>query len=78
MKKEHHAHHLVPPANEDGHGPGVLALLNDQHAVLGGAEADLLHQTGGAEFLGRQLAETRNDTPSSGYGNELHRTNKHM
>ena len=67
MKK--HAHHLVAPANEDGHGPGVPALLDHQHAVLGGAEAD--HHTGHAKLLGRQLTETQSDTPSAGDGNEL-------
>lgn len=38
-------HHLVSPAHKDCHSLGVGAVLNDQHAVLGGAECQLPHNS---------------------------------
>lgn len=40
--------HLIAAANQYGHCPSVGAILDDQHAVLGGAEHDLFHSAGGA------------------------------
>lgn len=64
-------YHFVATADEDGHGPGVFALLDDQHVILGGAEGDLLHHTCRSELLRRQLAEPGHDAASCRYGNQL-------
>lgn len=64
-------YHFVATADEDGHSPGVFALLDDQHVILGGAEGDLLHHTRRSELLRRQLAEPGHDAASCCYGNQL-------
>mmetsp|Transcript_5057 Transcript_5057/g.10698 ORF Transcript_5057/g.10698 Transcript_5057/m.10698 type:complete len:277 (+) Transcript_5057:73-903(+) len=63
--------HVVAAAHEHGDGTGVAALLDDQHALLGGAERQLLHAAGGAEVLRLQLSEARADASASGDGDEL-------
>ena len=43
--------HLGAAPQEDGDCLAVGALLDDQHLVLGGAEAELPDQAGGAELV---------------------------
>jgi hypothetical protein len=48
-----------------------VALLYDQHPVLGGAEVELTHESGRAEFVGAQLLEPGHDPAASGDGDQL-------
>lgn len=38
-------YHFVASADKNGDGPGVFALLDDQHAIFCGTKGDLLYQT---------------------------------
>ena len=48
-----------------------MAVLDDQHLVLGGAEGQLLDDAGMTQFLWGQLAESGHDAASGGDGDEL-------
>ena len=63
--------HLVASSDEDGDGARVVALLNDQHAFLGGAERQLTHDARLAQLLLRQLLKARHDAPACCYGDQL-------
>uniref|UniRef100_A0A6B0VAH4 Secreted protein n=1 Tax=Ixodes ricinus TaxID=34613 RepID=A0A6B0VAH4_IXORI len=63
--------HLVAAPDEDGDGPGVWALLDDQHAVLGGAERELPHHARRAQLVRTQLAEAGHDAAARGNGDQL-------
>mmetsp|Transcript_9052 Transcript_9052/g.15310 ORF Transcript_9052/g.15310 Transcript_9052/m.15310 type:complete len:364 (+) Transcript_9052:294-1385(+) len=79
----HHAHgivqrplglvhdHLVSSADQHGHGIGEGAVLDDQHALLGGAEAYLAHRPSLAQLFRRQLLETRHNSSASGDSDQL-------
>lgn len=77
IAKENHdkscigVHHLVATADENGYGPGVFALLDDQHVILGGAKGDLLYHSSCAKLLWCQLTEPWHDAASCRYGNQL-------
>ena len=68
--------HLVATANEDGHGARILALLDDEHAILGRAERELAHLAREAELLGRQLAETWHNAAAGGDRDQLQNDHK--
>lgn len=63
--------HLVPAAYEDGHGLRVRALLDDEHALVDGAEGELADEPGAAQLLRRQLFEAGHDAPVGRYGDQL-------
>lgn len=65
------AYHLVATADENGDGPRVLALLDDQHPVLGGPEGDFLHQPCETQLLGCKLREARHYPAPRGNGDQL-------
>lgn len=67
------AYHFVASTDENGYGPGVFALLDDQHVILCGAKGDLLYHTSCAKLLWCQLTEPWHDAASCGYGNQLQR-----
>lgn len=64
-------HHLVATTDKNGDGTRVGALLDHEHVVFGRAKVELAHNTRLAELLGRELAETRHDTATSGDSDEL-------
>lgn len=64
-------YHFVATTDEDGHGPGVFALLDDQHMIFGGTEGNLLHHTCCSKLFCCQLAESGHDAASCCYGNQL-------
>eukprot|EP00050_Salpingoeca_kvevrii_P010683 m.9769 g.9769 ORF g.9769 m.9769 type:complete len:527 (-) comp3015_c0_seq2:171-1751(-) len=63
--------HLVATADEDGDSLGVLALLDDKHAVLGGAKGNLTDATSLAKLLSRKLFKAGNNAATRGDSNEL-------
>ena len=65
------AYHLVATADEDGNCLRVGALLDDQHAVLGGAERQFLDDTGKAQLVRSQFFEARDDASAGSNGNQL-------
>ena len=67
------SYHFVASTDENGHCPGVFALLDNQHVVLCCAKGDLLHQTSCAKLLRCQLTESWHDAASCSYGNQLWR-----
>lgn len=64
-------YHFVSSSDEDRHGSGVLALLNNQHSVFSGPKADFLHQPSTAQLFWGQLAESGYNTSSSSNCDEL-------
>ena len=65
-------HHFVSPSYKDGDCSGVLALLNDQHAILCSTKRQLPYDAGFTELFSGQLRETWDDSPPCCYGNELY------
>ena len=63
--------HLVAAADEYGDRARILALLDDEHVVLGGAEVDFAHDTRVAQLVSGELAEAGHDATARGYGDEL-------
>jgi len=63
--------HLVAAADEDGDGPRVLALLNDEHVVLGRAERQLPDSASAAELLGSQLTESGHNAAAGSDGDQF-------
>lgn len=49
--KEADSHHLISSSDENGHSPGVLTLLNDQHFVLSCPKGDLFYEPSKAQLL---------------------------
>lgn len=68
-------YHFISSADEDGNSSGVLALLDDKHAVFSCAEADFPDQASGAQFLWGQLTESGHDAAAGGDGNQLNQRN---
>ena len=48
-----------------------MALLDDEHAILGRAEVQLADQTGVAQLVGAQLLEPGNDSAASSDGDQF-------
>ncbi len=48
-----------------------MALLDDEHAILGRAEVQLADQTGIAQLVGAQLLEPGHDSAASSDGDQL-------
>ena len=65
------AHHLVATADEDGDGARVLALFDDEHALLRRAERQFAHDAGEAELVGTQFGEARHDATVGGDRDQL-------
>ena len=65
------ANHFVASAEEDGDGARVLALFDDEHAVLGRAERQLAHDARLSQLVGRQLREARHDSAAGRNSNQL-------
>ena len=61
-------HHLVAAAHKDGDGARVGRALNQQHAVAGGAKADLPHALGVAQLGGVELLRGRRRAGGEGAG----------
>lgn len=51
------AYHSISSPNEDGHGSGILAVFNHQHAIFGGAKAHLSYNPCGTQLLGSQITK---------------------
>ena len=64
-------YHFSSTPEEDGDSLGVVALLDDQHSVLGRSEVDLANQTGLAQLVGAQLLEPGDDAAAGGDGDQL-------
>lgn len=79
----HHAHgvvqgplrlvddHLVSSPHDAGDGGGVLAVLNDDHLLLGGPKGDLADLSTGSELVGTEFTKPRDDAGSCGKGDKL-------
>lgn len=67
------AYHFVASTDENSYGPGVFALLDDQHVILCSAKGDLLHNTSCAKLLWCQLTESWHNAASCGNGDQLQR-----
>lgn len=63
--------HLVASTNEHSDGTGVGALLNDQHAILGGSEAQLTNDSCMSELGSGKVFETRNNASVGSNSNQL-------
>merc|ERR1711865_52977 len=63
--------HPVAATNEDGDRLGVCAVLNNDHAVTGGAETDLLDTASLAELGLRELRKAGHNAATGGHGDEL-------
>jgi hypothetical protein len=63
--------HLVATADEDGHGPGVGAVLNDQHLFPCGAEGHLADNAGAAQLLRLEVFEPGHYPAVGGNSNKL-------
>jgi hypothetical protein len=67
------SYHLVTPANEDGHGACVRALLDDEHPVPGRTEGYFAYHTCLAELCCRQILKAGHDPAFSGNCDQLGR-----
>lgn len=65
------AYHSVAAAKENGDCTRVLTLLDDEHALVGGAETDFADDTRFAQLLRVQLLEARHDATASGHRDQL-------
>ena len=63
--------HLVGSADEDCDGPGVGALLDDQHLVPCCSECELPDNTSLSELLGTEVLESWNNASVGGDGDQL-------
>lgn len=63
--------HFVAAAHEDCDGPGVGALLDDQHLVACCSESQLADDASLAELLGAEVLETWYNASVGGNGNQL-------
>ena len=60
------SYHFGAPSEENGDGLGVLALLDHEHPVFGGAERHLANDPRGAQLVGGELLEAGNDPATGG------------
>ena len=65
------AYHLVAATDKNGNSARVGALLDDEHPILGRAEANLTHHARLTELLRCDLREPGNDAATGGDGDQL-------
>ena len=58
-------------SDEDGQGLGLGALLDDQHALVGGAEVQFADLAGETQLFGADFLEAGDDAGTGGHGQQL-------
>lgn len=62
---------ITATSDEDGQGLGLGTLFNHEHAFVSGTEMEFSDLTGKTELFRTNFLETRNDTGTSGHGDQL-------